>query len=79
VKIGPTWQRDEDGHLLPPPPLSLGWHIARWAGKWLQHETGNPWHFTDEQFRFLLYWYSMGVDFRFNYRDGVLQRLKGWG
>ena len=79
MNIGPTWKRDEAGNLLPPPPLSLGWHLAAWAKRWLQHETGAPWRFTDEQFRFVLHWYSMDDAFRFLYRDGVLQRLKGWG
>jgi hypothetical protein len=78
VTLGPTWQRDEAGCFVRP-QLSLGWHAAAWAGKWLQHEDGQPWKFTREQFRFLLHWYSIDDDFRFVYRDGVLQRLKGWG
>ena len=78
MNVGPTWKKDENGDYIKP-NLSLGWHIASWAHRWLQHETGAPWQFTKEQFRFVLHWYSMDADFRFLYRDGVLQRLKGWG
>lgn len=51
----------------------------QWAGEWLQHEDGTPWRYTAEQLRFLLWWYAVDDDDRFVYRDGVLQRLKGWG
>lgn len=78
VKIGPTWQTDADGRPVMP-ALSLGWHVVSWIRKWLQRGDGTPWGLTGEQFRFLLHWYAMDDEFRFLYRDGVLQRLKGWG
>ena len=78
VRLGPTWQADDTGNYVKP-DISLGWHVAAWAAKWLQHEDSRPWKFTREQFRFVLHWYAIGPDFRFTYRDGVLQRLKGWG
>lgn len=78
VTIGPTWQRGDDGRFVLP-PLSLGWHVVSWAREWLQLPDGTPWKFTAEQFRFVLWWYALDDDFKFVYRDGVLQRLKGWG
>jgi hypothetical protein len=42
-------------------------------------EAGEPWRFTDEQYRFLLWWYAIDESGRFIYRRGVLRRLKGWG
>lgn len=80
VCIGPTWERDEahpSGWKLP--KRTLGWHAAQWAAEWLQHEDGTPWRYTGEQLRFLLWWYAVDRSGRFLYRDGVLQRLKGWG
>lgn len=76
VRIGPTWQI-VDGHWLLP-ERTLGWDVLGWCGTWLQHE-GKPWRFTLEQARFLLWWYALDEDGAFLYRDGVLQRLKGWG
>jgi hypothetical protein len=34
---------------------------------------------TDEQARFLLWWYAVDDNGRFSYRNGVLRRMKGWG
>jgi hypothetical protein len=78
VFIGPTWRRHTDGSWLLP-GRTLGWHVAQWAAEWLQHEGGSPWRYTPEQLRFVLWWYAVDDDGRFLYRDGVLQRLKGWG
>lgn len=80
VYIGPTWQRDPNhpsGWRLP--ERTLGWHAIEWASEWLQHEDGSPWSYTAEQMRFLLWWYAVDENGRWIYRDGVLQRLKGWG
>jgi len=78
VKIGPTWQRDGRYWLLP--ERSLGWQMLAWTGRWLQHSRDVPWRWTDEQARFLLWWYALDEDtWRWVYRDFVLQRLKGWG
>lgn len=78
VTIGPTWQRTEDGFWLLP-ERTLGWAHLGWAGVWLQHRRGVPWRYTDEQARFILWWYALEPDGEFVFRDGVLQRLKGWG
>ncbi len=78
VVIGPTWQRNSDGSFLMP-DLSLGWHIAAWVKTHLLLDNGGPWRFTNEQIRFVMHWYALDQQLRFRYRDGVLQRLKGWG
>lgn len=76
--VGPTWLLNGDGGWLLP-ERTLGWHVLAWCGVWLQHGQGRPWRFTDEQARFLLWWYALDDSGRFLFRDGVLQRLKGWG
>lgn len=78
VFIGPTWRRRTDGNWQLP-DKTIGWHAAQWAAEWLQHEDGKPWRYTPEQLRFMLWWYAIDRRGRFLYRDGVLQRLKGWG
>lgn len=75
--IGPTWQRDGAHWLLP--ERTLGWQMLAWCGVYLQAGRDDPWVFTDEQARFLLWWYAVDEDGRFVYRDGVYQRLKGHG
>lgn len=91
VHYGPTWERnpDWDGQsslyefLLP--AYTLGWQILDWVEKNLQSddvdEDGLPTPFkpTREQKRFILWWYAVDERGRFVYREGVLQRLKGWG
>lgn len=76
VKIGPTWQWD-NGWLLP--ELSLGWGVLSWCGIWLRDKNGQPWQFTAEQARFILWYYAIDEVGDFVYHSGVLQRLKGWG
>lgn len=76
--LGPTWQRTPDGEHWLLPERTLGWDQLAFCGMWLQHE-GQPWRFTDEQARWLLWWSALDDDGRFLYRDFVLQRLKGWG
>ena len=76
VCIGPTWRGEKGKWLLP--ELTLGWDVLGFCGTYLQHD-GKPWRFTDEQARWLLWWYAIDERGTFLYRDGVLQRLKGWG
>lgn len=78
VAIGPTWQRDEDGRFILP-ERTLGWDGLAWCGTWLQHSRDEPWRFTKEQARFLLWWMAVDERGEFLYHDAVLQRLKGWG
>lgn len=78
IAIGPTWQKDALGQWIIP-EFSLGWEIAAWCADYLRAPGGGPWMFTDEQFRFLLWWYAVDADGEWIYRTGVLQRCKGWG
>lgn len=78
IRIGPTWQKDEDGNWLLP-ERTLGWQIAGWCSEWLRMPDGSPWNFTDEQLRFILWWFAVDEDGEFSFRTGVLQRVKGWG
>lgn len=76
VKIGPTWRWDNGWDL---PRLSLGWRVLGWCGKWLRDKKGNPWQFTPEQTRFILWYFALDESGDFLYHSAVLQRLKGWG
>lgn len=82
VHIGPTWGRGDDGKRLLP-ELTLGWDVLGWASASLRQpdgpDAGQPWKFTDEQARFVLWWYAIDRQGRFIYRYGMLRRVKGWG
>jgi hypothetical protein len=78
VKIGPTWQwTEKQGWLLP--EASLGWRRLAWCGKWLQDADRQPWQFTPEQARFILWYDGLDEFGRWLYHSAVLQRLKGHG
>jgi hypothetical protein len=91
VAIGPTWTRNPDWDGVDPfdefvlPEWTLGWQILRWISENLLADEvdafGRPMPFmpTNEQKRFILWWYAIDDRGRFVYREGVLQRLKGWG
>ncbi|MFD4394657.1 terminase [Kitasatospora sp. NPDC058478] len=77
--IGPTWRRSADGRFALP-EYTLGWQALAWTATYLQHHVGAPWRYTSEQARLTLWWYAMDpATNRFLWRDGVIQRLKGWG
>lgn len=77
--LGPTWRRDEDGKFVLP-EFTLGWHVLAWTSIYLEQHRGVPWRYTSEQARLTLWWFAMdAATGRFRWRDGVLQRLKGWG
>lgn len=78
IRIGPTWQVDDAG-LWVLPEATIGWDALGWCGTELQHARGRPWRFTLEQARFVLWWFSVNPDGSWQFFDGVLQRLKGWG
>lgn len=82
VRIGPTWERDPSGGWLLP-ARTLGWQALGWTAAYLRQpdgpDAGDSWRYTDEQARFLLWWYAVDERGRFVYRRGMLRRLKGWG
>jgi hypothetical protein len=89
--LGPTWDRDPtwtgprdpEGFILP--EITLGWQVLQWVEDNLLSDeidaAGHPTPFrcTPEQTRFVLWWYAIDETGRFAYREGILQRLKGWG
>lgn len=77
IRIGPSWQTKAGKWVLP--EFTIGWDVLGWSERWLQHEPGKPWRYTDEQARLVLWWFAIDEDGVFAFRDGVLQRLKGWG
>lgn len=79
VSYGPTWKTDDEGAFVFP-ELSLGWEILEWAESRLRvPDTGDPWRFTAEQIRWIVWWYAVDKTGRFLYADGMLRRVKGWG
>jgi hypothetical protein len=77
--LGPVWQRGPDGKFVLP-EYTLGWHALSWTATYLQHGSGRPWRYTPEQARLTLWWYALDPETdTFLWRDGVIQRLKGWG
>jgi hypothetical protein len=91
-RCGPTWDKREDwdgprdpqGYILP--KLTLGWQAIKWAEENLLSddidpltEQRLPFKFTNEQIRFILWFYAIDEHGKFLYREVVLQRLKGWG
>jgi len=82
VIFGPTWRRDKRGRFILP-KHTLGWDILGWTAEYLLQpdgpKAGEPWHFTPEQSRFLLWWYGINEQGGFIYRSGMLRRMKGWG
>jgi hypothetical protein len=65
------------------PRHTLAWAAIDWASRYLLQPdrpvAGQPWRFTDEQMRFLAWWYAVDDAGAFLYTYGVLRRLKGWG
>lgn len=65
------------------PEYTLGGHVLNWTLANIRQpdgpDAGGPWYFTDEQIRFILWWYAIDHRGRFLYRRGVLRRMKGWG
>jgi hypothetical protein len=91
LTLGPTWDkdpswdgpRDPEGYILP--KLTLGWQAIKWGESNLlsdetdEHDRPLPFKLTNEQLRFILWFYAIDENGRFLYREIVLQRLKGHG
>jgi len=62
---------------------TLGWAVVDWIEDLLVQpdgdEAGEPYRLTDEQLRFVLWFYAVDERGRFIYRRAVLRRAKGWG
>lgn len=82
VTYGPTWQTNPDGSWLLP-ERTLGWDVLAWTEEFLRlpdgPNAGDPWTYTPEQARWLLWWYGVDETGRLIYQDGMLRRVKGWG
>ncbi|WP_141772743.1 terminase [Mycobacterium malmoense] len=78
ITLGPTWDwTPERGWRLP--EHSMGWEVLGWCGLWLRDMKGQPWEFTPEQARFLLWYHGIDGGGRLLHRTAVFQRLKGHG
>lgn len=68
---------------VPSPRDTLGYQIIRWAKKYLVtpdgEKAGQPWEFTPEQLRFVLWFYAINEDGSWAYAAATLRRSKGWG
>ena len=87
VHLGPTWERNAFGQFALP-EITLGWQVIAWiqgipgrknARFNLVSDEGTAFSLTAEQKRFLLWWYAIDEKGIFAFREGVLQRVKGWG
>ena len=81
--VGPTWTRTEEGGFYLP-EKTLGNQVVNWMFKYIVQPSGpragENFLVTDEQYRFLVWWYAVDpMTGRFIYRNGLLRRLKGWG
>lgn len=65
------------------PERTLGWGVLQWGSQNLVRpdgeDKGNQWVYTDEQARFILWWYAVSDDGKYLYRRALLGRPKGWG
>lgn len=65
------------------PAITLGEEAARWAERWLIQPNG-PWagkrfRLTDDQYRFLLWWYALDRNGDWLYNHGARRLAKGSG
>lgn len=78
IRIGPSWDWNEQrGWNLP--EHTLGWEMLGWTGYWLKDGTGQPWQWTMEQSRMLLWYWSLSDVGRVLHMTQTWQRLKGHG
>ncbi|GES18800.1 terminase [Acrocarpospora pleiomorpha] len=68
---------------VPHPSRSLGYQILRWAETYIVQpdgeNAGEPWQFTIEQKRFILWLYAIDAKGKWLYSTACLRRSKGWG
>lgn len=65
------------------PELTLGWDILDWGNQMLAQpdgaSKGDGWVYSNEQARFILWYYALDDQGKFIYRRALLARPKGWG
>lgn len=65
------------------PELTLGWEVLDWMGAYIRQpdgpNAGEIFDLTEEQVRFILWWYAITPEGRWLHIRGVLRRSKGWG
>jgi len=65
------------------PELTLGWEGIHFATKYFRQpdgpNAGQRWEFIESQVRFILWWYSLSEQGRWNYYHGVRRYPKGAG
>ena len=65
------------------PDNTLGWGVLEWCSTYLANpdgdNMGDPWIFSPEQARFVLWFYAVDDKGKFIYRRAMLMRSKGWG
>lgn len=80
--MGPTWRQYEDGSWYLP-EHTLGWQVLAWLYEYALTpggpNAGEPFFPTDEQLRFIAWWYAIDDNGKFIYRDGMFRRMKGHG
>ncbi|WP_207222646.1 hypothetical protein [Herbihabitans rhizosphaerae] len=63
--------------------MTLGWQVLRWTYRNMRlpdgDNAGDPWVFTSEQARFVLWFYAVDETGRFVYRNACYRRMKGSG
>ena len=78
------WPKDPDARMAIV-RSSLGPQIIDWSeGRTdepglIHYMTGNPWRWTSGQKRFLILWYAVDSDGRFQFRSGIKRGSKGTG
>lgn len=77
--IGKVWERHPLTGKFILPEKTLGYQIVTWCEQNLKGPGGGAWSFTPEQYRIVLWWYAVDDRGRWLFRDGILQRIKGWG
>ena len=67
---------------VPHPTRSLGYGIVRWCQEYLLQpdgvNAGEPWKFSPEQLKFLLWLYAIDDRGKWLYDPACLRRAKGW-
>lgn len=65
------------------PEHTLGWLQLAWCSRFIRQpdgpDAGGEWIFTDEQVRFVLWFYAIDERGRWLFPRAVLRRAKGWG